>query len=502
MRNSCRTRMIAWVIAIIMVLCTVPVTSMANTIGPRSNDYEDEYVVNDYAECSVYYVDKDGNVSATPSKQSQVYKLVLNASDTELARFPKEGELVYYLPEQVSTISEIEGNNIESWQQSDSGDVIFFTLSDADQGSFTAEITFESAANVYDLYNLANLNGSGTYYRLRKTFIKTDKVLSKNFGKQLNPEDYEMPEYNFKDQTLVYNNKEYYYECDANADKIASCGRSYTVTFEKLDVVKSKIGAMNGNTPRWLIAENERYIDPNATDSFHANYVITLHEAPYEQVLHNMLKVNNSNDFYRLKKTKIIAKDPSSFKDNEVVKEYTLIPNEEYDFTGVTIELDGEIYEYSPTKLTGEYYSYFTVRPDKIWKKSRINSNAAWYENPKGFLDGSASEFTEANDTISIHRDYIATTYKGTMQRQPEVEKSVTVTSDWPEGKPAFMGTKITLTAHPVGFDGEMTIQWQRSTDNEHWDDIEGANAITYEYVLNEDTEQIFWRVVVEDAIE
>ena len=311
-----------------------------------------------------------------------------------------------------------------------------------------------------------------------------------------------MPEYNFQDQELIYNNKVYYYECDANADKIANCGRSYTVAFEKLDVVKEKIGAMSGNTPRWLIAESERYDDENKTDSYHANYVITLHEEPIEQVLHNMLKVNSSNDYYRLKKTKIIANDPTYMKDDEEVKKYTLIPNEEYDFTGVTIELDGEIYEYSPTNLTGEYYSYFTVKPYKIWKKSRINSNADWYNNPKGFLDGSASEFTEENNTISIHRDYLATTHKGTMQRQPEVEKSVTVTSDWPEGKPAFMGTKITLTAHPVGFDGEMTIQWQRSTDNEHWDDIEGANAITYEYVLNEDTEQIFWRVVVEDAIE
>ena len=501
MRNSCRTRMIAWVIAIIMVLCAVPVTSMANTIGPRSNDYEDEYVVNDYAECSVYYLDKDNKPYTTPKELGQTYKLILNASDTELAQFPKEGELVYYLPEKVGTVSKIEGNNIASARQSESGDVVFFTLSNADQGAFTAEITFESKTDVYDLYNIVNING--TYYRIEKTYIRPEKSLQELMGTKLKPNQYEMPEYDFSNLTITISNVDYVFNCEANAEKIANGANYYTVKFDNLDVVPNKIGAINKTTnqPNWLIPESERYDDPEQ-DSFHANYKVTLYSFPHEQVLYNMLKVNNSNDYYRLRKTKIIAKDAGVFKDNEVITEYTLIPNEEYDFTGVTIELDGEIYEYSPTKLTGEYYSYFTVTPDKIWKKSRINGNADWYKNPKGFLDGSASEFTEANDTISIHRDYIATTYKGTMQRQPEVEKSVTVTSDWPEGKPAFMGTKITLTAHPVGFDGEMTIQWQRSTDNEHWDDIEGANAITYEYVLNEDTEQIFWRVVVEDAIE
>lgn len=84
-----------------------------------------------------------------------------------------------------------------------------------------------------------------------------------------------------------------------------------------------------------------------------------------------------------------------------------------------------------------------------------------------------------------------------------EIVQSVTITSDWPEGKPAFSGTKITLTAHPVGFDdSEIDIQWQRSKDpeSESWENIEGAKEITYTYKLNEETAQYYWRVEINEV--
>ena len=42
MRNNRRTRVISWIIAAAILLCTAPATSMANIIGPY--EYNDEYL--------------------------------------------------------------------------------------------------------------------------------------------------------------------------------------------------------------------------------------------------------------------------------------------------------------------------------------------------------------------------------------------------------------------------------------------------------------------------
>ena len=495
MRNSFHTRMIAWIIAVIMVLCMVPVTSMANIIEPNYGEYEDEYVINDYAVWSVYYKDQDGTYK-TPPARGQEYTLVLTANDTELARFPEEGELIFYLPEKVSTVSEITGTNVSSAEQS--GNAIKFTLSDTSTGSFIANIKFTTASNVYDLYNIALIKG--TYYRLRKTTIRTDKELSKkNFGTYLNAEDYEMPAYDFENQVITINDKEYYYQCDANADKIAAGGKYYTVQFDNLNVLGNKIGAVNKTTgvPNWAIPEAQRYDDPNETDSFHANYTITLYDDPFVQTLYNMLKVDKSDDYYRLKKTSVYARDARDFKDNEILKEYTLIPNEQYDFTGVTIELNGEVYEYSDKELTGDYYSYYTVKPDKIWKKSRINGNEEWYLNPKGFLDGSEAEYTEINETIGFHRDYIATTHKGTIQR-PDL--TVKIENSVAHQDKVYSGTEVTLTAVRGGsYTGPVTTTWIRIDPETNTEEIisEATDQDEYKFIINADNARYTYKVIL-----
>ena len=78
-----------------------------------------------------------------------------------------------------------------------------------------------------------------------------------------------------------------------------------------------------------------------------------------------------------------------------------------------------------------------------------------------------------------------------------ESSMSILVTSDWPEGQDGYIGAVITLTAELIGFEGhEYTLQWQRSTDLENWEDIPGANEIQYVYVLDEVTAQYYWRPV------
>ena len=78
---------------------------------------------------------------------------------------------------------------------------------------------------------------------------------------------------------------------------------------------------------------------------------------------------------------------------------------------------------------------------------------------------------------------------------------AITITSDWPEGKPAPSGTMIELTAHPSGFDGlvegvDYILQWRYSTDLQNWIDEPGANEITFTYELNTTTAQYTWKVV------
>ena len=77
---------------------------------------------------------------------------------------------------------------------------------------------------------------------------------------------------------------------------------------------------------------------------------------------------------------------------------------------------------------------------------------------------------------------------------EPVVDIEVSV----PEGEAVYLGTKITLKAVPAGFgDAELTYQWQYSTDNEHWSDIEGANSKVYSYELTVENAKYIYRVSV-----
>ena len=292
-------------------------------------------------------------------------------------------------------------------------------------------------------------------------------------------------------------------------DEITTSGKYYTATFDNLDAVRNKIGALDAsNKPRWLIPEEQRYNDPNNTDSYHANYIIKLHEEPYEQDLYNMLKVGNSDNYYRLKKSRIIARDPRDYKNAATISanQYILVPDTDYDFSDVILNIQGEKYRYSDHELTkeekeGGFVSYYTVSFEKVVRQDRINGSADWYVNREGWLDGAEAEYgAEGNDVLAYHRNYKAILYKGTIsaEEKPKEEKSVTISSDWPEDKPAFKGTKVTLTAHPKGFDDTAyTLQWQWSDDLENWQDIEGATNETFTYEVNEETMIRYWRVKV-----
>ena len=77
-------------------------------------------------------------------------------------------------------------------------------------------------------------------------------------------------------------------------------------------------------------------------------------------------------------------------------------------------------------------------------------------------------------------------------------EISVHVLIDWPEGKSIPEGAPVWMTAVVTGANAEeIGYQWQYSSDNENWIDIEGANRQSYEAVMTANNAGGYWRVSV-----
>ena len=355
--------------------------------------------------------------------------------------------------------------------------------------------------NDYPLYNLAVINN--TWYRLGKTTIKTVKTLDEylkglkdNNTKAVNADEYEASLYNFDDLEIEVNRKKYVYNCAKNAEAILLGADYYTATLKNVEAAKNKIGGSGG----WLIPQDQRYEDDNKTDSIHMNYTITLHEADVKaevQDIYYMLSVDGSQDYYKLAKGSITAKpyDKVTVIDQRLkqVKEsdYILDP---YDFTNTVITIDGVDYKYNDGSLN-EYENYFTVAFDMVVKSERFNSNAKWFNNTASWLDGAYEEYGNLpNNTKAFHANYNATTHKALPR-----ERSVTISSDW-EGKIAYPGAEITMTAELHGYSDNRVLQWQYSSNKQDWINIPNANGIRYTFTLTETTANYYWRVVVNDA--
>lgn len=97
----------------------------------------------------------------------------------------------------------------------------------------------------------------------------------------------------------------------------------------------------------------------------------------------------------------------------------------------------------------------------------------------------------------SIQGNYKVTAQPGVLTMNESVYRAIKISSDWPEGEPAYEGDLITMTAELIGFDNvNYKLQWQHSTDLQTWTDEPGANGLTYTYELNETTCEYTWRVV------
>ena len=96
-----------------------------------------------------------------------------------------------------------------------------------------------------------------------------------------------------------------------------------------------------------------------------------------------------------------------------------------------------------------------------------------------------------------LQGNYRVTAQAGILTIEGGIPKAIKLSSDWPEGQPAYKGTKITMTAELIGFDNvDYTSQWQYSLDQQEWTNVPGATGTSLTFEVDETTVQYIWRVV------
>lgn len=411
-------KLAAWILTFILAIYAIVPATFAEGISYVMVD--GEYSLNELAACSINYFDGDTRIDLATADLGKTYKMLLTA-DESTTPFITDGYMVLHLPLEVSEVSPATGSNDDvNWKYWPDDSVIEFTWTNDKKNSISAEFEVK-LGRLYDLYNIAKIGNS--YYRLAKTKIAI-RTEAKNLSAGKVNEKYNVEEYNFNGLDITLNGKTYVYADENFEQDPDNPAPFYTVTPDPngVTVVYNKIGGTTG----WLV--DERYNDPNTTTGYHRDFNITLHDLPANletQTLYNFLGVNghpvHSKNFFRLNPTKIIAAPAENFGNNYRPKaeDYILIPNKEYDFTGVVLTVDGEEYEYRKSAPTEELYeNYYTVVPDGVRVKLTMHESGkqAWLDNPAGYLDGSENTFgVTDNNVVSYHRDYKATIVKGNM---------------------------------------------------------------------------------------
>lgn len=82
----------------------------------------------------------------------------------------------------------------------------------------------------------------------------------------------------------------------------------------------------------------------------------------------------------------------------------------------------------------------------------------------------------------------------------PEIDFSTLSVAISAESDVVELGDDMVLTAVLTGFeDLNYTLQWQFSTDNANWADVDGATGSTLRVQMNEENRDYFWRVSVDN---
>lgn len=231
-----------------------------------------------------------------------------------------------------------------------------------------------------------------------------------------------------------------------------------------------------------------------------------------------------------------VEKEKLTYDGEDHTSQYTAVSNsEDFDPEKVKIDEDKLVTKKDcgtyPVKYEASDFSYegnpdaefvvsdgwMQIKPLKVTVKADDKTYVAGEEAPEftatvtGLLEGedpsviqytfdvyTAGEVTYIVPVCEqIQGNYRVATEPGILIQENGVYRAVRITSDWPEGEPAYAGTMITMTAELIGFENiDYTLQWQHSTDLKEWTDEPGATDTTFTFELNETTVQYTWRVV------
>jgi hypothetical protein len=222
------------------------------------------------------------------------------------------------------------------------------------------------------------------------------------------------------------------------------------------------------------------------------------------QKLFNFLKMDGDNNYYRLKITAINAEPAEKVGMGKTLTadQYT-IPGGEYNFSNLILTKNGEEYKFSATQPEGDFESCYTIKSVTVTTNTRITGQDSWFNNPNGYLDDSETQYKAlgiVRTAAGFHRDYVVKLHKGKPVTHG-TPMSIHVTSSWPNDKVAYYGAEITLTAELIGFEGKQyTLQWQRSSDRQNWENIPGENGTMFTYEIDDETSQYVWRIIAEDV--
>ena len=116
-----------------------------------------------------------------------------------------------------------------------------------------------------------------------------------------------------------------------------------------------------------------------------------------------------------------------------------------------------------------------------------------------------ASEIKEtaeeaATEAIPEETTSEAATTETTTEEQTTTapNRSVRLKTNLDDGTIPYEGMEVVLTVELTGFeDCQYTIKWQRSTDNENWEDIPDATEEEYRFTLTEETNGYYWNAQV-----
>ncbi|MEG0050426.1 MAG: hypothetical protein RR865_14825, partial [Clostridia bacterium] len=81
-------------------------------------------------------------------------------------------------------------------------------------------------------------------------------------------------------------------------------------------------------------------------------------------------------------------------------------------------------------------------------------------------------------------------------EEAPLNSRSIEITASW-KNEQLILGDHVTLTATLHGYESVESLQWQMSSDNINWSDVDGANEESYSYQLNEENCTNYWRISV-----